>query len=415
MFRAHFCAVLGSGLMLAAASAEAGEVLLSVDSRIGGDSNVFRTSDDRKQDGFFAFSPQLSVRELNRELNYSFGYRPTYETYFETSNIDGFDHKAYGNLTWRASPVDRITLGSDYTNNRRVRFEDDSSPSDPVVNLEGNARERVRRANAQLSYSRELNSVLSVYAAASFGDVDYSRSESVDSRGYSAQVGTNYVLTPLTVVGLSGSLRHRDSDPGSGFQASQQTQIWNVSVSVQRELTPTLTVSAQAGPSFIRSNRDIPSAVCQSRIPPTPDCPNIKDSTTSYFADFSIAKRWQRSHFNASYTRSESAGGGTQAASILDNVTVSFDHKPTSKWILRVSGSWLQNKEIEATTLAGKQETILYSTFASATRIINSHFSIIGQYSFYVQDENQNNGSGSVGPVQTGYVSVRYTFDPLVF
>lgn len=413
MFRAHFCAVLGSGLMLAAASAEAGEVLLSVDSRIGGDSNVFRTSDDRRPDGFFAFSPQLSVRELNRELNYSFGYRPTYETYFETSNIDGFDHKAYGNLTWRPTPVDRITLGSDYTNNRRVRYEDESGPSDPVLNLEGNARERVRRANAELSYSRQLNSLWSVYGAATFGDTDYSRSESVDSRGYSARVGANYVLTPLTVVGLSGSLRRRDSDPGSRFQASQKTQIWNISVSVERELTPTLTVSAQAGPSFIRSNRDIPSAVCPNPIPP--GCPNIKDSTTSYFADFSIAKRWQRSHFNASYTRSESAGGDTQAASILDNVTVSFGHKPTSKWTLGLSGAWSRNEEIEATTLGGRQETVLYTTFASVTRIINSHFSIIGQYNFYIQDEDQNNSSGSVGPVHTGFVSVRYTFDPLVF
>jgi hypothetical protein len=405
MFRAQFCAVLGSGLMLAAASAEAGEVLLSVDSRIGGDSNVFRTSDDRRQDGFIAFSPQLSVHELNRELNYSFGYRPTYETYFETSDIDGFDHKAHGNLTWRATPVDRITFGSDYTNNRRVRYEDGSSPSDPVVNLEGNARERVRRANAQLSYSRELNSVLSVSAAATFGDTDFSRSESVDSRGYTARVGINYVLTPLTVVGLSGSLRRRDSDPGSAFQVSQQTQIWNISVSVERELTPTLTVSAQAGPSFIRSNEDIPIA----------GVPNRKNNSTSYFANFTVAKSWQRSHFNASYSRSESAGSDTQAASILDSVTVSFDHKPTKKWILRVSGSWLQSKEIEATTRGGRQEVILYSTFASATRTINSHFSIIGQYSFYIQDEDQNNGSGSVGPVQTGFLALRYTFDPLVF
>jgi hypothetical protein len=114
-----------------------------------------------------------------------------------------------------------------------------------------------------------------------------------------------------------------------------------------------------------------------------------------------------------SYTLSQSAGGGTLSSSILYNLWGACGHRPTSKWTLRLSGSWIQNEEIEATSLGGRGKTMLYSIFASATRRISSHISIIGQYSFYIQD--QDAGSESVGPVQTGFLSLRYTFDPLVF
>ena len=80
MFRAQTCAVLGFGLMLAAASTEARELELSVENRIVGDSNVFRTSSDERSDAYYALSPRILVREGNSKLDYEFSYRPTYET-----------------------------------------------------------------------------------------------------------------------------------------------------------------------------------------------------------------------------------------------------------------------------------------------------------------------------------------------
>ena len=105
MFRAQCCAVVGFGLMLAAASTEARELEFSVENRITGDSNVFRSESDRVADGYYSLAPRIVVREDNSKLNYEFSYRPTYETYFETSGIDGFDHRGKGVLSWRPTMV----------------------------------------------------------------------------------------------------------------------------------------------------------------------------------------------------------------------------------------------------------------------------------------------------------------------
>ena len=70
MFRAHVCALIGFVVMLAAAQTQARELALSVDARVGGDSNIFRTENDpvrnrdETADGYFEFSPKVGVREI---------------------------------------------------------------------------------------------------------------------------------------------------------------------------------------------------------------------------------------------------------------------------------------------------------------------------------------------------------------
>jgi hypothetical protein len=400
MFRAPRCAVLGIGLMLAAASTEARELQLSIVNRIGGDSNVFRRSADRTADGFYAISPRVIVHEGHSKLNYDFSYQPTYQTYFETSGIDGFDHWGQADLSWRPTAADTLGFNGNFTSRRNLQLEDRGGAT-----LEESDRERVQNSDAALSYSRMLNEVLSVQASAAFTDRDFSRNTSVDSRSYSGQLGTQYVLNPITMVGLSGSFRRRE-DRGVGLQFRGETDIWNLAASFQRSLTPTLSISAQVGPSFFRSRR-------KSQFSFIPDS---KSRSTSYFAAATLDKTWQRSYFGASYTRSESSGGGSTSSSIVDNITLNFDHRFSRRWSFRVQGTWLESKEVAEAVGASKQKTTQYRASVSTTRRITRRMSVIGQFSYFNQDQNQTTfGSQSIGDVYTGFLSVRYIFDPVKF
>jgi len=395
MFRSLCCATLGFGLMLVSASTEARELELSVENRMGVDSNVFRSSRDRETDGFYAITPRVSVREGHSILNYDFSYEPTYEAFFSTSGVDGFDHRARGMLSWRPTSVDTIGVNGSFTSRRSLRLEDQGGSSP-----ETSDRERVKNSDAQLSYSRALTDALSLQASAAFTDRDFSRNSSVDSRSYSGQLGPQYVLNPLTVVGLSASYRFRE-DSGVGLQPRTETSIWNIGASFRRVLTPTLSISAQGGPSFIRSRQESPFAVSRS---------------TSFFAAVIVDKSWQRSDFNGSYTRSEQSGGGDASSSIVDNVTVNFKHRLDRRSSFRVSGSWIQSKEISEAPGGSKRKTTQYRVITTATRRITRQLSVIGQLLYSNQDENRGaTRSNSIGDVYVGFLSLRYTFDPIRF
>jgi hypothetical protein len=399
MFRVPLCAVLGIGLMLAAASIEARELELSIENRIGGDSNVFRRSSGRVDDGFYAVSPRVVVREENAKLNYDFSYQPTYETYFETSGIDGFDHRGEGVLSWRPTSVDTIGVSGSFASVRNPIIESSGA------SVEASDRDRTQRSDVRLSFSRALNDVLSVQAGAVFTDLDYSQNSNIDSRSYSAQLGTQYILNPITVVGLSGSFRRREDRSGS-FQFRTETDISNFAVFFQRSLTPTLNISAQIGPSFFRSRQEFPF----------PGIPDSKSRSTSYFAVATVDKTWQRSDFSVSYTRSESSGGGSTSSSIVDNITLGFTHRLNWRWSFRLRGEWLESKEISETAGITRRETTQYRATTSVTRRITRQLSVTGQFLYFNQDRNQTTfGSQSIGDVYTGFLSLRYTFDPFKF
>lgn len=409
MSRAQICAVLGFGLMLAAASTEARELGLSVDSRIAGDSNVFRSASNRIEDGFLSLSPRVSLREPNSTLNYDFSYAPTYEAYFETSGINGFDHRGKGNVSWRPTAVDTLDFDANFVSLRSLRTDDLGGSG---TSLRDAGRERRQNSDAQLSYNHAVTEVLSVQASATFEDTEYSKDRSIDSRSYSGQLGTQYVLNSITMAGLFVLFRQIESRDGR-FQFKTDTEIWNVGMTIQRALTPTLTVSLQAGPSFISTKQDAPTFPVT--IPPTPTIPDSSSRSISYFAAVNLQKTWLRSGLDASYTRSESSGSGDTSTSIVDNVVLHFKHRLSRRWSLRAMGAWLQSREIEEVPGGRKQKTTQYRAFASITRRMTRRLSMTGHFSYFNQDQNETARSGSVGDVFSGVLSLRYTFDPIRF
>ena len=135
MQRAHVCAGLGLGLMLAASSTYAGQVDLSVENRLGGDSNVFRQSVDKTDDGTFDISPRFGVHDDDEDVAYGLAYAPTYRSFFKTSGIDGVDHIANARTSWMISPVDKLEASGSYYNGRQFLFGSSGSGAGTTVNV----------------------------------------------------------------------------------------------------------------------------------------------------------------------------------------------------------------------------------------------------------------------------------------
>lgn len=392
MYRAFVATMMGS-VMLCAASADAGEAVLSLESRIGGDSNIFRQPQGKVDDGFFELVPRLRVREQREELNYNFEYVPVYETYFETSGIDGWDQGANGRVEWRATPRDTLGVVGRFSNARRVRqdFIRADITADPVV--DESDRERIRRGSTSVFYSHAFTPRLSGRVSLDFEDIDFNAPNNVDTRAYGGTLSGSYALTDRTSVGLSGSGRYREN-LGVGVQTSSTSRVGSIAASLSHELLTGLSFSVQIGPSFIRTEEDdrtglalnryealaisgtqgvgraielnAPRTICMNNgqdrffgcpflvfdgqpppttsdvifLAPPADGRGRSESSTSFFAEIEVRKEWQWATAILGYTRAESANSGDASSSIVDTAIARVILKLGQEWHASLRGEW---------------------------------------------------------------------------
>ena len=206
MVRAQVCAVLGF-VMLVAMSTEAREFEVSIENRIGGDDNIFGTSRDQVEDGFYEFAPKLVVREEREEVNYNVRYMPVYQAFFDHDNANGWDHFTDGELDWRITPRDTLGVSQRFSDTRRVRLEATEAAAGLPPVLEENDRDRVRRIHAAVYYSRQFTPTLGARVSFQFEDIDFDSLRQTDTRAYSGSLAGNYAVSARTTLGLSGSGR----------------------------------------------------------------------------------------------------------------------------------------------------------------------------------------------------------------
>ena len=270
MFRARICAFMGFCLMLAPASSEARELRFSVENRVGGNDNVFRSNEDasvdKKADGFWEIAPRLSLAERRGDLTYALQYQPTYEQYFSQEGVSGFDHAVFGNANWRLSGSDALSASGQFASTRRLRqdFADLGSTSGV---LQGSDRERIKLGRGRLEYSRYFSPALVGRTSYAIDDLDYSRRSLSDSRSHTGSVGVNYVLDQLTVVGVTLAGRFRNSRVNQQIRFSgvdllfqeirSSSNTADISFLFSRGITPTVSISASAGPSLIYTEQEV--------------------------------------------------------------------------------------------------------------------------------------------------------------
>jgi hypothetical protein len=427
MQRAHFCALWGLGLMLAASSTRAGQVELSVEGRLGGDSNVFRSSADEKDDGTFDISPRLSARDANDDLDYAFSYQPTYRTFFRTSGIDGVDHNADARIAWEVSARDKLDFETTYYNGRQFLADSNAAAAGQPFTV--NDRERLRIADTRAGYRRLLSQNLSLGVDGFFNDFDASGTDlqsQTDSRAYTGRVSVDYGLSPRLKVGLSGSGRRRENRAVGAFRVSTRTDVWDVMTSFSYSLSPTSEVSVQVGPSFIRQQQ-VPAGARDPNDPvgctvvPNVQCeryPKDEEQDVTFFAAASANKRWRTSAVELSYVRTEARSGNTAtSSSINDQVQLDGYVQLDTRWTLRGLFSWNRYDSIASDQSAEAGFTLInYLATETVEFALSPRVLLLGQYTFSRQETELDSVSGSVETdVHVGFVGVRYTFESLVY
>jgi len=426
---------MGLGLMLATSSAHSGEVELSIENRIGGDSNVFRTSSDAKSDGTFDISPRIAIRDDDEDVTYGLDYMPTYRTFFKTSGIDGVDHTANARLGWMISPVDKLEASGSYFNGRQFLFGTSGSGAGSTFTV--NDRERIRISDANLAYRRTISERLSVRGEGFFDDFDASGTtvnSQTDSRAYTGKLSTQFVLTPRAVIGLSASGRRRENRAVGGIPPSQtvvgsqpntRTDVWDVLALASYEITPTLSGSVQVGPSFIRQQQLSGGAPFSNLCQPEP-CDRFaqtENRTTNLFASASITKQWKTSSLGISYLRSEARSGNAgSSSSINDDVQIDWDRRLSDRLTLRASGTWDRYEQISnQQSTSGRFSINVLRTTETFEFAITRRVLLIGQYTFVWQDQtNQTSGVAAASTdvdvnAHLGFLGLRYTFEPLSY
>jgi len=448
MARAHVCAsLLGLGLMLAASSTDARELEFFVENRLGGDSNVFRRTEEStgnlrpKRGGVWEISPRITLRDSRDELEYDFRYQPTYERFFavedgeDEDDFSGFDHTASAMYLWRVSPSTSVGADGRFTRQRRLRegFLDLGLVPDPT--LEQTDNEYIQRGTGNVSVSHALSPRFSVQGTYAFDDLDVSEQDQSDTRAHTFSTGFSYMVGAHTQLGVTGSFRQRatrasvdpDGDPTTGPPADptlglrefrSETDTYDVSFSISQQVTPHFSVGVAVGPSFFET-RDEDSLG------------NVSfSSDDSFFAAISATKEWRFGEVEARYTRSEGGGGGAAAASsILDQVSLAVKWTPRRNWVLRLRGAYAHRESVASDAFFGRDtRNDFYNASASAQRRLTQNLSVLVslRYSRSELDEYTpfipvsggflvDVSTRATTEVVQGFLSLRYTFDPYVF
>lgn len=421
--------------MLASSSTWAGQADLSLETRLGGDSNVFRQQATGQpkliEDGTFDISPRIAVHDENDDLPYAFDYVPTYRKFMSTTGISGVDHDAHGRVGWMLSPLDKLEASGSYFNGRQFLFGSQGSGA-TFSNV--NDRERIRISDGTLGYRRALTPQLSLRVQGIFNDFDASGTSpnsQTDSRLYMGRVVFEYELDPLTELGLSASGRLRDNRAVGSTRPSSTTEIWDLMASVTRKLSPTLVVSLHAGPSVIRQQqvargaRDRlrpppPALSCATEPPGTPLCLHYASEETSKvtpFAAASVTKQWKASDLSLSYERSESRSGTANSSSAInDEIDIEGSYRISDRLVLRAAGTWSRYTQIaKQQDFSNRFEIDAFRTTETVEFILSRRIMLIGQYTYAHQDTSNSASASSKVGVHTGYVALRYTFEPLSY
>ena len=429
MVPAQSCAfVIGMSLMFATASTNAGELELSLESRFGVDTNVFRRPTGPKaerdpngtdQAAYFEISPQVEIRDADSDsLDYRVRYKGTRSQYLSYSSVTGWDHEADASGSWRISPVDTLSVGGSYLDRRRRQISLDqvlsAEPGSPdELARRASDRQRIRTSGANTSLTHSFNSRASLTGSYAFNDIDFvpnagSLTNTVDTRSHTASLSPRWVLDSRTSVGFGVTGRFRDNRGIDNLgQANTDVTTGDFSLQISRQLTKAASLSLNGGPSLIRTETVLPSGSESDEL------------NVSWFAQASFRQKWEKTTLSVDYSRFESASGGQGTSSIVDEVTVGTTTRLARHWSVRAVAIWNQREQlVDNSALTGIPDSKInrIQLISSIRYQVSEQISLSTRVQYLDQTEKREDPfSNTELQVFTAFISFRYTFEPLNF
>ena len=389
-------------LVMAATSAGARELQVSLETRVQGESNILRRTTEPLGDAFVLISPRARVTDTAGRLTYDWFYRPSYESYFRNPSLNRWNHVLGGNSAYSFSPNDQVSLNLTAFDRRyRQRLPEEGGAG--VSGDQPDISDRVKSIQARATYSRRFDARLVGRASGDFQMYFYDGVNSADNRSLGGELSLDYGYT----------LHDR---MGGGLAATQQvfaatlgrpestTTVGRVFVLLEHEFSPTTKISARVGPTLLLTEEASPPAgevfvpqfplgvfagtpvvahfdgcgsingfpvfsrcvidgnspgIAPGMDPLAPkgvrylsgqDPSRQSSRLLTYFASISLSKEWSRVTGVLSYDRRASASSVGGASTLLDSASLEITWRPESDWTFGVIGRWYQRQSISKQT-----------------------------------------------------------------
>jgi hypothetical protein len=243
-------APLGS---LAPVDARADEVVLGLENAIQADSNLFKTSTALVADANYELSPSILLRRREDEkLTYRLFYRPSYDWYFDNTEVNGIDHFFRAIADYAPSRVGRAWLRANLTDYRSVRAAD--APTDGIPDVIGGAPGRVSRFFLDTGYDHQITRLNRVETRFELQSYQFDTPNNIDSLGIGGDVSLRRQAFPLVDVGIGlfsswRQYREQLTQPGS------DNVVVNPNLLLTFEPFETLVPDVSVGPAWIRTQQ----------------------------------------------------------------------------------------------------------------------------------------------------------------
>jgi hypothetical protein len=386
-------------------SAEAHEVQLGVDQRLGVQSNLFTTAINETASGFYQVSPRLILSQPESDFTYNLEYQPSYRVYFNVDGVNGWDQVVRGRAKSQINARDAVRLDGEFLLNRSIRsIGTFDSSGQPLVVANGNGTNQ--RFVTDLAFDHSFSNRTMGTVGFNYNRWDYTDSNNVDNQGMGAELQLTQAMTDRLLVGMNVSGRYRAFDETQFAPASYSTVV-NSNLVIQYQITPTVRFEASGGPAGVFTEQGVPNSqwvnrwdgfefnqfgapgpfgrawsvlvspvtVCAASVgvPVLRFCPasavapvltgNLGEqilialdpgqtvfgqsrSDLTYFVNFGLTKKYSRGLLNASFIRNEDAGSGLGTTTILNSVSGSVQYSFSDFWRLDMHGVYTKRTSV---------------------------------------------------------------------
>lgn len=376
-------------LLLAAPSARADSLILGLEQRVNIESNLFKSPEDPESDGSYELRPTLRLLRDDPRLRYDLYYRPSFDFYFQNSELDNESHLFRGAVDFAPIPTGVLRASGEVSHYRSISAsaEDEQGIADVLTDRAG----RVTRVFADLEYEQRVEADWLASGRVGIQSYGFSNQNNVDNIGFDGEARLLHELRSNLALGgaFSGGHRWFEEDRVRRLPASRSL-ILNGALLIVAEPFETLTIEIQGGPAVIvtwldsvgastvnrfRGSSDADGTVAgvfdpllcndagafvlsECPLAPAPALagrlgeqvlvdfdpgqrPDVRrDERYTGFVRATVQKEESWGTTGLAYSRWEEASAGLGAASVRDSLTATLDLVPRTHWSVRLRGNW---------------------------------------------------------------------------
>jgi opacity protein-like surface antigen len=348
------------------------------------DSNYFFSSEGTESANSFQLGPLIRLTDPDGRFRYDIDFTGSYQAYVEKDELNAWESRLRANATYDFTERTRVRITNRFRDISNLRFSRrDIQVADTALDPN---QDRYFRNNLRLELIHELTDLLDFRLRGGYAWIDFEKNrDRNDSEAYEGAAELRYQVSTGHFVGLGGSFTRQDYEQSRSRLGSKADYVsgfatWTWVVSDQ------VTLRANGGPAWVRSDEDSPSQVEQTQYVgglqndrfsrarrvnctngegrasdctlapvanPASDLGPIltfplslgeqvgTDSSLTFFGGASIDASFEKWNLNAIYERTQSTASGDSLASSLDRLALELEYAPPKyRWSLFVAGSW---------------------------------------------------------------------------